>query len=469
MLRVGRNAACFENLLTQNDLVRRQQTGYRAALQHLESVRTDKQAGSSSGTGGTTSIVSKGTTARVLALAAEYGALRESVNNQVVTVQGSLDGIPSVLVRQDVFPYCPPDYVNQPGCVHQSLLGVLRRFSYSVSFNTTQNSNVSGVAGQQQGSAAPVTFATNSKQIAAVSGRLVAWSARDATSKEYETQWNQQLKDNADLQSAAQDLAMNLQTLLSNVEDTPEYLAWFTEAQRALTMADNTDLDTQWGIQASHLIDMIKTKHPEVVDQAATFRQALLRYRFEEDTFVESIANKPVLTLEYDNNRPILQPTTSTFRLIFDKGLRPWAFTANAAFELYDEQPLNISGAHRMRDAQVGLEIDRDLGNFAGLGASAFTAAYYFQYQDSPAILTVTSSTPVPGVTITGLSPGASEVFVSKGNLHIAQVKLVLGPGQSSVRFPVAVSYSNRTELIDKPTWRAQIGISYDFDALFSK
>jgi hypothetical protein len=44
-----------------------------------------------------------------------------------------------------------------------------------------------------------------------------------------------------------------------------------------------------------------------------------------------------------------------------------------------------------------------------------------------------------------------------------------LGPGQSSVRFPIAVSYSNRTELITKPEWRGQVGISYDFDSLFTK
>jgi hypothetical protein len=44
-----------------------------------------------------------------------------------------------------------------------------------------------------------------------------------------------------------------------------------------------------------------------------------------------------------------------------------------------------------------------------------------------------------------------------------------LGAGQSNVRFPIALSYSNRTELIDKPDWRGQVGVSYDFDALFAK
>jgi len=76
---------------------------------------------------------------------------------------------------------------------------------------------------------------------------------------------------------------------------------------------------------------------------------------------------------------------------------------------------------------------------------------------------------PLPGITFVGLPAGAKAVFAQKGNIGIEQLRLVLGPDKSNIRIPIAVSYSNRTELIDKPAWRAQIGISYDFDALFAK
>jgi hypothetical protein len=60
-------------------------------------------------------------------------------------------------------------------------------------------------------------------------------------------------------------------------------------------------------------------------------------------------------------------------------------------------------------------------------------------------------------------------VFATKGHIQVGQVRLVLGPEKSSARFPISISYSNRTELIDRPAWRGQVGVSYDFDSLFGK
>jgi len=48
------------------------------------------------------------------------------------------------------------------------------------------------------------------------------------------------------------------------------------------------------------------------------------------------------------------------------------------------------------------------------------------------------------------------------------QAKLTLAPVGSNIKVPVSVTYSNRTELIEKPTWRGQVGFTYDFDSLFA-
>jgi hypothetical protein len=40
-------------------------------------------------------------------------------------------------------------------------------------------------------------------------------------------------------------------------------------------------------------------------------------------------------------------------------------------------------------------------------------------------------------------------------------------PAESSIKIALSVTWSNRTELIDNPVWRGQIGISYDLDSLF--
>ncbi|MND07777.1 hypothetical protein D3C83_299980 [compost metagenome] len=47
-------------------------------------------------------------------------------------------------------------------------------------------------------------------------------------------------------------------------------------------------------------------------------------------------------------------------------------------------------------------------------------------------------------------------------------MKLSLAPGATGIKIPLSLTLSNRTELIDKPTWRGQLGLTYDFDSLLS-
>jgi hypothetical protein len=94
------------------------------------------------------------------------------------------------------------------------------------------------------------------------------------------------------------------------------------------------------------------------------------------------------------------------------------------------------------------------------------SGAFYDQYQSSPAILNVTPGSPVDGVTFSGLPSTATQIYSQKGNVALGQIKLSIGGG-SAVTVPLSMTYSNRTELITTPSWKAQIGISYDFDTLF--
>ena len=68
-----------------------------------------------------------------------------------------------------------------------------------------------------------------------------------------------------------------------------------------------------------------------------------------------------------------------------------------------------------------------------------------------------------------GLSPDASQAYAKKGIISIGQIKISLGSTKSGLRVPLAITVSNRTELITATKLGAQIGLSYDFDSLFSK
>ena len=201
------------------------------------------------------------------------------------------------------------------------------------------------------------------------------------------------------------------------------------------------------------------------------FGEAYNAYLGTEESTGDQIAIPPILSFEYDNNRPASAPSNSVIlRGIFQAKLKPLTVTVNGAVSFYNSDQSSVPGAGRLRDAQFATEEAHDFNlktPFSNSVAATLSGAFYFQYQNSPSILNVTPGTPVDGVVLTGLPNTATKVFAQKGNIAIGQIKLTIGSG-SSVTVPLSFTYSNRTELITKPTWRGQIGVSYDFDSLFS-
>jgi hypothetical protein len=329
-------------------------------------------------------------------------------------------------------------------------------------------------SGPPQGAAQPVTFVATGHSITAANLQWVLLNRRDATSQTFQGAWLKAVKSESSaplLGAAAASLGTALEQLLQPMLGNADYRRWQAETVALLSRANPADVEAIWIDRERALAAVAAHVSPAVIERAAEFSSALSVYRFEQEDLVRAIAEKPVLTLQYGYKRPADQLTTSTVRLIFDKGFGDrWSVAANGAVEIYDERPpAEISGAGRFRDAQVGVQLQRDLGKLAVIGAAAVSGTYYFQYQNSPPILKVTPASPLTGIIFTGLPGSAALVFTEPGHLHVAQVRLVLGPASSSARFPIAVSYSNRTELIAKSVVRAQFGVSYDFDSLFAR
>ena len=444
-------------------------------IKHIEQTRTDQQAGASAGSGGTTSIVSKGVIAKTLSVAAEYGGVTESVNQQTVTVKGSLDGIPAALVQNGIVYYCI-DGVTSSNCVHKGAIEFLRRISYSASFDTTGSQTTAMPAATPTAKAAtsstttPVTFDATRDRISAISGQFVLWNNRDVNSDSFRSAWTKALTDttqNKTVSAAANKALSNFIPLIQTIESTPGYEAWETKASKDLAAVSDAKFEDQFSAELSDLVKMLKYANPQFGQVAAAYTASVSAYVMAQDQFTSGLADKPVVTLEYDDNRPAGQQSNSTFRLIYDQGIgKNWSLTGNFAVNIYDS-PQTITGVGRLRDIQLGVEVDRKLPSLAVIGAATLSGAYYFQDQKTP-ILTVDSTQPLPGISFVDLPSGANQVFAQTGNIHIGQVRLTLGTG-SSARIPIAVTWSNRSELVPKPDWRAQIGISYSLDALFNK
>jgi hypothetical protein len=507
------------------------------------------QTGAPTGTNGTTSAVSKPFTP--LSLATEYGGITSSTNNQTMTFQTTLDGIPAALATNGLVGYCWSAIVTLPSCVSASRLQWLNRFGFGVTANTTTASqSVTGTASPSSTTAQQASLANagnKSPSLASVFGKFIIKRGKYEPGK-------QTLKQNGKAVDDAQEkINLAVRALEANGADfdgwsncvklqfAPERLTT-TEARNQqffkywaqivevsfgsgqVSCLDNVSVTTQdqinknrptmakretWKKQITGPPALDKTSAEYKIKQgwldliAAVddYLAAVQVFEAQADKMV--LASPSALSVEYDYNTPVNQPTTSTVKLLYsytgsksqcqDKSnhdaaskkegsrnkkavpiLDRLTTTVNVGGNFYNSAPSTVPGAGAFRDAQVGSEVDyavcpstkQPILSFFANGTVALT--YYYQDQVSPSILKVASAgMPLPGINITGLSSSATQVFTKKGPINFVQLKYGFGVGKN-VKFPIAVSWSNRSDLITHPTWSAQFGVSYDFSSLLN-
>lgn len=446
-----------------------------------------QQSGSTaSSTSGGTNLISKNFTSRILSFASEYGAITQSTSGQTTTVNGTADGIPLALAghTQGLFAECGANIIPGSKCLPSKWFNSLGRISYSLSLDSTPGSTLAGTAvGAAQGNAQQVSVNTNGTPISVsqITGKVVL--IQPASTFDNFTKALNQLSsgtpDRSTPTGPGTDLQKAQDKLIAYQDAAQDYPAWVDQATDMLKNAGPTEIVSQWRDLSRQLAAVLERgsvgkKGPtedQLMQAALSFASAFANYAAAERLFYNTKQlPKPVLSLAYNLNRPANQSSNSVFQLIWGQTVSSkWTLAANGAVSIYNSAPSSsVPGASSLRDVQAGLEADRNLGSLWILGPATASGAYYFQYQSSPAILNVNPSQPISGITITGLPSNATQIFAQKGSIHVAQVKLALGSSKSNWKFPVSVTWSNRTELITKSTWRAQIGISYDFDSLLS-
>ena len=464
LLDIGQNTRCFADYAAQRlmliDLIRR-----------FESSRSDKQSGTGAGSNGTTSVVSQGPAAKVLSVAAEYGALTREVNGQVITIRGNLAGLPAALVRKNLVPYCVPQDSSSGFCVGNSALGLLRRFSFSTAFNAVQQVEaVARPTGASTPAGQPVVFEAERNQLASASLRF-EWGQRDATSPAFLEKWNGAV--GKEMSAASAELLKRAGGFAEPIMDAQAYSDWRDKHAPLIRAAgkDRAEIVKAFEAALAELYTVMQGVVPDLQDKAVAALGAYNAFLLKQDEFIGAIATKMVWALEFTHNRPTSQPITWNARFVLDLPLsKKDKLVANVASTWYDASQTNTDGTQTSyRDAQAAVQYERGLGELAIIGPATLSAAFYYQYQHAPSILRIDPAKPVPGVTFVDLPANARAVFAEKGDIVLGQLKLSLTPKESSVKVPLAFTYSNRTELIDKPTWKAQLGVTYDFDSLFAR
>ena len=443
---------------------------FQQFVRRFEGSRTDKQAGGSVGGSGT-SVVSEGPAAKVLSAAVDYGGLTRTIDGQVITLRGNAAGLPAALVRKNVFPYCPPGTADRSEfCIATSVLSMLRRVSFSVSFDTSRGTQVTG-APESPNLTSPtqaVVFTAQRNQVSAASARIELWNRRDVATQEFGKMWADKVGEAMALPST--DLLDNAGALSDAVIETPGYSAWQMRSKAAILDArsDRTRLLVTLRAALQEWLVQMRAVHPNIDALAADALGAYSRFFLAQDQFIESLAKKNVVALEYTGSQPVGQVGTSNLRLIMDLPLTTRTkMVLNGAATFYDSLPANSpADVTHYRDAQFGLELDHGLGEQSIIGPATISFALYYQYQHTPALLEIDPLNPIPGIEFAGLPASARTIFTEKGDIWLGQAKLSLTPPGSSIKVPLSLTYSNRTELIDKPTWRGQVGLAYDLDSL---
>jgi len=438
-------------------------SGYKSFLTAIENDRNDVQTGSSPGTSGTTSVVSKGVAAQILSLATEHGALARTDSTTVSTFSGNPTGIARLLKGDEAFPYCAIyDFSCESG-----LARILEGGSFHVSFNTTPSNNASTT------SSTPPS--NNSNILTTSSGQIAGWGARydfhvRKKPADIAKNYGKQFNDTANPATAAGvAYAQSVNTLLHKIPQQQQdaWVAKYVAVFLSDATADHGEFTKALSQAVSDLADLAQKADPQFKTTSDLVVTRMSSYFVSRDKLVDDYVHKETFSVSYDDTRPSNQPSQSSAKFILSARVPTFAqVTANGTVEWYDQ--ILKSSVSRIRDAQFALECDHTFGRTDAQLAPSLSAAYYFQYMVDNALLTLPSTALAPGTSI-ALPGNASELLNTKGPIHLGQVKVTFKIRNSGLSIPLALIFSNRTDLIKGTEVRGNFGITFNLDNLLAK
>jgi hypothetical protein len=428
-------------------------------LTDVLAISSATQIGSTSDSGGSTSVAMKGLVPAILGFAVEHGAITQDVNDTVATFRVSPAGIVKTLQGKGLLDIYQ-DYSREPGYRFAS------RFSGAVSFDTSLGDS-------------PGTLLANEQQLTAWSVTVTLLNHRDPRAKGYGREW----RALANQQGAA------LIATRAALDDALGKWSTFTIWQEALTERVRREVDEPWrrdgniraatarfkAILESALpaLSELSTSDPSV-NAAMSAYVAQLTMVVEARNDIYAYANEGAIgtfdwTTTRDENLPDLYTLTGVYENSFTRS-RKDDFTANAALRFFRQAP--SGGDRRFKDFSLSAQWDRPLGRVFEIPFILSAAArYQFIPEDIPVpagavtVPETVDGTGAPAPRVAGTASGTA--IAPKGHLILGQGKLTI-PLKNGVRIPLSVTFANRTELIEEEDVRANFGVTFNLDAFIA-
>jgi len=302
-------------------------------LTDLLAVSSATQVGSTSDTGGSTSVAMKGLVPTILGFAVEHGAIAQDVNDTIVTFRVNPAGLVKGLQGEGLLDIYA-DYSSQQWYRTSS------RFSASVSFDTSLGDS-------------PGTLLANEQQLTAWSVTALLLNHRDPRTKGYAAEWRKLANEQSESLVKAR---VALDRALLN-------WATFTDWQKALTDRVRSEVDARWSkdhdtqaatVAFKAILDSELPALTELSKPDPSVRTAMSAYVAELTTVVQArndiydFANRgAIATFDWTTTRDETLPDLFTLTGVYENSFtrsRKDDFTANVAVRFYRESP---AGAER--------------------------------------------------------------------------------------------------------------------------
>lgn len=433
-------------------------------LQAANQLRTDEQLGANSTSSGTTSLVTKAGSAALIGMALDTGALTRSVNGATATVSANSDELYRIITGTH------PDCVIN--CKENGFEDhFLDWLNLSASFALAQSSfTTTSTAGQANGTTSTnvssVAIPTGTGKLSAITAKFQIINQYDPRSSAFLGNWSSQVTTLTPTAMATENDALAVSTEMmtdsdfKNMAGKPDDANLYNNAAADSTGKNLVNQFEKDWINAMSTV-LKDPKLPALVSKLTQDQEA---FRTAWLNSITAVAGQ-LLSIQYAFNKPLNQPQTHDITIIYGHNFgTPGSLTFNGAVSLYNGALPADANYSRVHYGQVSGEYDRNLNNPQNSFQTQMSLAGYWQYQPQPSVLNIPAGTVAPGTTIP-LPNGTQEFVGTAGSLWVTQGSITIkGPG--GVNIPLAVSWSNKTDLLQGSKVGGQVGISYNFSSL---
>lgn len=448
----------------------------RNRLNQFNRARNDQELGGASQSQASTSLASAAGVADLVSTAVESGAIAQSSSGTATTIRLKPVSVYDLFAGRAQSP-CHQFLVLSDGGNADNCAKLLDKYFGGLSAAITlDNAKPDQTLAQPAGAidangkttsinatnGSVARLLTQDRTLTSWGVRYEIYNQRNARNPAFAKAWTKAVTADS-LKAKGEALAAAVNNLTDTANQDSAFLSWKEITGRRLVTAR---------LQGWEALEMVWREQLATFSLQTTkdYDKARTDFIAEENRLLKVELEKPILSVEYTNLRPLNQPDLSNIKFLISKPfqvekMQEGMFTFNAGVDLYNSIPAGAK-VGRLRDLSAALQWDVPIGQIQANMPTIFTVAAYYQYQVENGLISVGAGNLAPNTTIQ-LPSDAKTLLAPKGGIFIGQVKLTFKLKNGTTRVPLGISWANRTELIKAPEVRGHVGVQFDWSTLF--